>query len=67
MAFINLKLTKELSLMAHGKRTHIPAPILAELVLPYVQAVSLSGVCPRAKDDSFDFCERLYALEDRRV
>jgi hypothetical protein len=58
----------ELRSLAHGKRSRIPVKILAEYVLNYCsQPAQPSTPKPRPQDDSVQFLERLYALEDPRA
>ncbi len=54
---------RELSLMAHGRKTHLPAEVVADWALEIVKAATPAPV----HNDAVAWLERLYTLEDPRV
>jgi hypothetical protein len=57
---------KELALLSHGKRSHVPVRDLAHYVLNYCTRNGAPMPARRPADDSVQFLERLFQLEDPR-
>jgi hypothetical protein len=61
--YLNSEIARqELAHLSRGKRSKVPVNVLAEYLLNYCAAPSPA----KPHDDSVEFCQRLYALEDMR-
>jgi hypothetical protein len=63
MQYAKLDMLNELTHLAHCRRTHVPAALIADWALAYVKA----EIRTPAQDNDVQFLERLYALPDRRA